>query len=161
MPIYATPTLLARWITGDPEATAEQGPANAGVLLRSASSTVRKATRRKVYDTDEYDLPTKPAYLLAMQEATCAVAATLAELKINPNAGGAGLGAVVQSKGLGSASVTYANSADREALRTQLAQGGITQEAYDILLNAGMITNDIDTSQSARGVWAAGPWPVS
>ncbi|APD18540.1 hypothetical protein SEA_PICARD_9 [Streptomyces phage Picard] len=63
--VYATPDQLAAW-TGTP------APADAERLLARASSDVDAALMCAVYDTTADGMPTDPAVVQALADATCA-----------------------------------------------------------------------------------------
>jgi hypothetical protein len=63
--VYATATELAAY-TGQP------APADAERLLDRASQDVDDALRTAVYSTDSAGMPTDPAIIAALSEATCA-----------------------------------------------------------------------------------------
>ena len=124
--VYAEPSDLVAW-------TGQEAPANAEVLLRSASILVRQVTRSAVYATDADGLPTDAATAGAMLSATCAHAAALAGAGVDPLAAGTDAG--VASTSIGSASISFEASglSARAALRTQLCP-----EAQAILDAAGL-----------------------
>ncbi|WP_406014328.1 hypothetical protein OG520_22155 [Streptomyces sp. NBC_00984] len=63
--VYATPEQLAEY-TGQP------APADAARLLTRASEDVDDALLTAVYDTDADGMPTEPAIVAALANATCA-----------------------------------------------------------------------------------------
>lgn len=125
--VYAEPSDLVAW-------TGQEAPANAEVLLRSASILVRQVTRSAVYATDADGLSTDAATAGAMLSATCAHAAALAGAGVDPLAAGTDAG--VSSTSIGSASISFEASglSARAALRTQLCP-----EAQAILDAAGLV----------------------
>ena len=154
MLIYATATELARWITGNPNSDAAEGPANATVLLRFASLVVREATKRAYYRVDEDGFATDPATLQAFSDATCSLAGTYAALKIDPASGPAAVSQAVQSKSLGPASVTYAVDPSSATAKSDLLQGRLSTESFLILQQAGLISALVGTSHPVNlGSW--------
>lgn len=108
MLLYATPDDLAAW-TGAP------APADADRLLRSASGLVREATLCDIYKTDPDGYPLVASVRQAFTDATCAQASFWSDLGIKPWLGPAGVRPVAQSKGLGSASLSYSLPAETTA----------------------------------------------
>lgn len=137
MLIYATPTDLAA-------APWSSTPTNAAALLRAASGLVTAAARGAVYAVDETGMPTAPPAAAAFRDAVCSQAVTWATLGIDPAAAGieTGAGRVVASKGLGSASVSYAG-ADATAARRTLVATSLTAEALGILDAAGLLNRTV------------------
>lgn len=161
MRVYATPAELAQWITGNPEATAEQAPSNALSHLRSASLVVARVTSRDVYRTDPDGYPTDTALREAFREATCSLASTYSSLGLEVQNGAAGLSPAIVERALGSARIRFAESDSREDARTALASGtAITHEAWQILRGAGLASAAVH-SDLAPVTIARGPWPVS
>lgn len=162
MLIYATKLDLARYVTGNPAAVESEAPADALKQLQSASILVRRATANAVYAVDSEGLPTKPSVVGAMRDATCAMAAVFSALSLDVGVGAAGLKPSVSSKSLGSASVTYMNSAAKESAREELASGAVlNSEAYALLRSAGLMNAASSTDYGSGAAWSAGPWPVS
>lgn len=129
MLIYATSAELTTW--------GVTPPANAAALLRSASILVHRDTMTAIYDIDTAtSLPTDPALVAALRDATCSQVATWVALAIDPAKGAAGAGKVVSAKSIGSASITYAASAAAQALAD--ATRDLSQEAWLILAQAGL-----------------------
>lgn len=107
----ASPDDLATWTGGT-------APANAAALLRSCSALVLDATEGAYYDVDDATgLATDTQILEAMRDATCIQAAAWDALKIDPATGGVLVSNVKQSKKIGSASITYADTAAAAAAR--------------------------------------------
>lgn len=128
--VYADAADLTSW-------TGTAAPSNAGALLRSASILIRRATRSAVYAVDGDGLPTDTAVSAAMRDAACSHAAALSAAGVDPLAAGTEAGAVASSS-IGSASVTFADSAGAAAARTALSVG-LCREALSILSAAGLI----------------------
>ena len=127
--VYAEPSDLVAW-------TGQEAPANAEVLLRSASILVRQVTRSAAYATDTDGLPTDAATAGAMLSATCAHAAALAGAGVDPLAAGTEAG--VSSTSIGSASVTTLGYLGAEAAKLRLATQ-LCPEAQAILDAAGLV----------------------
>jgi len=160
--IYATKGQMAIWMTGNPNADASAAPANAEVLLRSASMLVREATNRATYKVvDATGLPVAADLLAAFADATCSLATAYSKLGIDPLSGSAGFDREISSKALGAAQVAYATDNERNISRARLADGRtLNMECYLILKQAGLISLAV-TSDRFLDVWAPGPWPVS
>lgn len=148
MPTYATPTDLARWITGRDDATDADAPSNAARLLRYASGLVRRATAGDVYATDELGLPTAPLIRLAFLEATCTQAEQWSTNGIDPTKGVAQLPRIVMSKGADGRSVTYGDSGGRAALEEMASGTMLGDQAGQILSSAGLRGNRVQASPS-------------
>lgn len=130
MLIYASSTDLAAW-------TGTAAPANAAGLLRSASLAVREGTELCFYATDTTGMPTDATVLQAFNDATCAQAAWLAAVDVDPNRGGVLEEGVESSAGIASARITYAD-APAAAEAKQRALTGLCPDAQRILRNAGL-----------------------
>jgi hypothetical protein len=114
----AQPEDLAEW-------TQTAAPANAAVLLRSATSLVLEATRQAYYPVDPLTgLSTDAQIGQALKDATCVQAAAWAALGYDPLTGGVVTSKVASSKKIGTASVQFADSqiaaASRAAAATEL-----------------------------------------
>jgi hypothetical protein len=139
--VYADSADLTAW-------TGTAAPSNATVLLRSASLLVRRATRSAVYAVDGTGLPADTSVSGAMRDATCAHAAALAAAGVDPLAAGTEAGAVSASS-IGSASVTFADSAAAAAARARLSDRLVPEAlavlaAADLLSGAPVATRDGD-----------------
>lgn len=160
-PIYATPDELAKYITGDPGATAGANAALYTLRIRSASRLVTKATETATYSTDGDLLPTDTLKRDAMREATCEHASAWITSGIDPAAGTAQLSRVVESKSLsgpgGTASVKYASDAGASH-RTLLAEGQeLVPAAWDILAAQGLVTPRVSvTGSGGRDTYLVG-----
>lgn len=163
MTIYATPSQLANYMTGreldDITPTLPVPVANAGLLLRRASSLVATAIRGALYRVDADDFPIAVSYRRALAEAVCAQAAAWSVNDIDPTAGRSGSRATVASKSLGGASVQYASyAADAEA-RSDLASGDVLiSEAIRLLELAGLISNGVQSTRGSADVFPQ-QWP--
>lgn len=152
--VYATPEQLANYIAGrdldaaDPPAA----PADAGVLLRQASTLVAEVIRAAVYDVDVDGYPTDTEKRAALAEATCVQSAAWSTNGVNPIAGRAGVKPSVASKALGGASVQYASYAADAQARSDLASGDVLiAAAWRVLDNAGMISSSVQSTR--QGSW--------
>ena len=142
MIVHATEAQLATW-------TGTAAPANAAVLLRSASLLVDRALIGAIYSTDTTGVATDATVLQALADATCAQAATWATLGIDPTGGpaGASSGQVV-AKTIGSARIEYdRSSTGRSTAGSARADAAVTltDEALQILANAGLLTTRVWT----------------
>lgn len=132
MLIYATTAELTTW--------GVIPPTNAAALLRSASILVHRATMTAVYDVDTVtSLPTDPALVEALRDATCSQVATWLALAIDPAKGAADGGKTVAAKSLGSGSIQYAVYAATAQARADAATS-LCQEALLILAQAGLVS---------------------
>lgn len=114
-PTLAAPSDLAAW-------TALTAPANAMVLLRSASTLVLEATEGAYYANDPLTgLATNALQKQALNDATCIQAAAWAVIGYNPLAGGTITAVVKRSKKIGSASFDVAGA--ELAAQSQAAAG--------------------------------------
>jgi hypothetical protein len=133
--IYAASADLAEWLslTGTPM------PDYPGGFLRTASMAVTEAMETGFYAVDSTGLPTDAKTLQAFKDATCAQAAALIALEIDPAAGGILQGGQVeQAVQLLSARVQFADSAAAvEGLQQIL--GGIVPESARCLKQAGLV----------------------
>ena len=131
MLVYATPEdLVPDW--------AAIAPANAAVLLRFASTLVRRATLTAWYTVDTTGAPTDLTVVEAMRDATCSQVATWIALSIDPAKGAADGGKTVAAKSIGSASVQYSTYASTVEARARAATQ-LSQDALLILADAGLI----------------------
>lgn len=132
MPAYATTDDLAEWIDGDL-------PDNAKAILRTAAYAVREATSTAYYSADQNTgLPLDVTTAAAFRDATCAQAAALIALGIDPLAGGGTEASVERSVGIGSARIEYADANDAAQARAQLL-GGLCQEASRIIRQSNIV----------------------
>lgn len=138
MLVYADTTDLATepWSITDP-------PANVGRLLASASRLVGHAIRAAVYATDDTGMPTDQAVRDAVRDATCSQVTTWVSLGIDPAQAGIDTTKVVQSKSIGSGSVTY-DTAGASSVTAMQQRGRLstrlTDEAASILADAGLLS---------------------
>lgn len=140
---YGTPDELAAWV--DPDSTAPEPVPLATPLLRAASQTVLDCTATATYRTDADGKATDPATLKALTEATLEQASVLHLNGIDPRKGIGASSRRVASKSLSGASVSYVADARLDRFKTDLAGGGISQSAWLILRNAGLITAKVQT----------------
>ncbi|PSK95774.1 hypothetical protein CLV30_12826 [Haloactinopolyspora alba] len=114
-------------------------PANVAALLRSASLLVRRKTRTAVYATDADGYPSDTGLRQAFTDATCAQAASWAAAGIDPTGGTAGAKqTAVTSKGIGSASLSYAGGAAAADARAR-ALDTLCPDAATVLVTAGVL----------------------
>lgn len=143
MIVHATEQQLADW-------TGTAAPANAALLLRSASLLVDRALVGAVYVTDDTGIATDADVLQALADATCAQAATWAALGIDPAGGQAGAtsGQVV-AKTIGTARIEYdrGSATGRSNAGNARADAAVTltADAVQILANAGLLTTRVWT----------------
>lgn len=118
----ASPTDLAAW-------TSTAAPANAVVLLRSATLLVQEATAQAYYDVDPLTgLATDAQTKKALNDATCIQAAAWAAISYDPLTGGVVVSNVKSSKKIGTASIVYADGAQAAQSRAD-AISGLVPEA--------------------------------
>ena len=129
MLIYATSAELTTWGVAP--------PTNATTLLRSASILVHRATMTAVYDIDDTGMPTDPALVEALSDATCSQVGTWVALSIDPAKGAADPKKAVVLKRIGSATIQY-DPAAAQALAA--AATWPSQEALLILAQAGLLS---------------------
>ena len=129
MRVYATEDDLTEWATEPID--------HADALLRAASSLVEDATITALYPTDEDGCPADTDTRDAFRDATCAQAATWAELGIDPRLGPAGATGkrTVTGKTLGKAALTY-SAPERSADDLAAAVTILTPQAVSILRGA-------------------------
>jgi len=141
--IYGTPEELARWI--DPDSETPDPVPNATILLRAATQSVLAATVGAVYRTED-DGKAKPGKSHdALRDATLEQASALSAANIDPRKGAGAVKPTKRSKGLGGATVTYATDSRTDRYAADLATGVLTQSAWTILSNAGLISTRIAT----------------
>lgn len=103
MLVYAT--------VGDYLDVDDNPPDNIDALLATASRLVRKATKSAIYDVDAAGKPSDVDVLAAFRDATVLHAKAMADAGItSPNAGAAGISALVTSASIVGASVSYAGA---------------------------------------------------
>lgn len=142
--IYGTPAELAAYI--DPDAESPTPPAKATALLRKASQLVLRFTRGATYSTDADGMPLDAKVLAALTEATLEQASAWAAHGIDPSKGAAGAPRQVSSKALNGAQASYVSDPTRDMALSKLWGGEeLTQAAWDILRNAGLISSSIST----------------
>lgn len=143
--IYATAAELATYM--DPDAEMPAAVPLATVLIRHASTLVVGATAGATYRTDVDGFATDERTAAALKEATLEQASAWAINDIDPRKGAAGLNPIVTTKSLGDAAVSYGQSAAIQEAIVALASGtSLTDRAYDILRNAGLISNRVGTT---------------
>ena len=130
----ASETELGNWIGGE-------APANAKVLVRSATTLVLDASAGAFYDVDTTTgLATDPIIAKALGEATLIQAAAWAAIKYNPLTGGVNTGGVKRSKKIGSASFEMAGT--EQAAESQAAAAKhLVPEACNKLRQHNLLMN--------------------
>ena len=98
--VYATTTDLANWLHGPP-------PAGARRMLARATLRVDELCKTAVYDVDANNLPTDPAVIAALRDATCAQVEWMVE---TGDLAGTAAPEQYQSVSIGSVSLTRAGS---------------------------------------------------
>ncbi|MEU6441351.1 hypothetical protein [Streptomyces sp. NPDC047046] len=120
--VYATPEQLAAW-------TGEAAPADAERLLARASEDVDDALLSALYATDAEGLPTDPAVVAALADATCAQV----EYQLATGDDGTGAGGRWGSVSIGPVSLSDPRDAPRAGGDLDLAP-----RAYRVLRRAGL-----------------------
>jgi hypothetical protein len=133
-PTLATPSDLATWMQNT-------APANAIVLLRSASTLVLEATQGSYYLVDPLTgLATDAGVLAAMNQATCIQAAAWGIIGYNPLAGGVVTTKVKTSTKIGSGAVTYSGG-DAVAASQAAVSDTLVPEALKVLQQNNLLGN--------------------
>lgn len=135
--IYATPAELATW-TGTP------APVNAPVMLREASGLVVDAIICDLYEATSTGLPTNPAYVDALRDATCAQVEHWIAAEIDPLKGAGGQAPRMTVSAIDGASVsfdTYLTAPDRLNSAKYLAGS-----SWRILRRAGLGSSWVSSS---------------
>lgn len=139
MIVHATPADLAA-------APWSVTPVNAAALLRAAARMVDAALLTAVYPVDADGRATGTGVLEVLRDATCAQAATWAALGIDPAAGAATDAgpAVVASKGIGSASISYERTGAQIAAQARAqAATSLAPEAWHILASSELLAGRV------------------
>jgi hypothetical protein len=133
--MLAQPADLTAWIGST--------PANAAVLLRSASSLVLEATKGAYYAVDATTgLATDTAVAKVLKDATCIQAAAWDAIKYNPLTGGVVTAAVVSQKSIGSANLTYADAGSAATSRAA-AVTGLVPDAFRKLAQNNLLSTNV------------------
>lgn len=149
MPLYATPDELAVYMHPDTEDP--QPPADATVLLRTASGLVASAIASARYATDGDDLPTDPRKRDAVRDATMEQASAWAIHGLDPRKGAAQVERRVSSKSIGPASWSYESGSAADAAMDALASGErLTSAALGILDAAGLLSGRLTVSRAVE-----------
>lgn len=123
--------------------------ADADARLADASGTIRYWTKTALYDVgDDGFTPTHNKTADAFHDATILQAAACYRAGLKPGDSGATNSGAIQSKTLGSRSVTYAANASADAAKTALADGALAPQAASILSSAGLLTSRVFTGGS-------------
>jgi hypothetical protein len=127
---YATSADLATW-------TGTAAPTNVVPLLRSASIVIRDATLFAFYAVDGTGTPTDATTLQAFKDATCAQAAAMIALGIDPLAGGVYESSIESLVRIGSGEIRYGDDAVAAAAKER-ALASMVPEAKLLLQQAGI-----------------------
>lgn len=138
---FVVPSMLAQ--PSDLAAyTGTTAPANATVLLRSATSLVLEATRQAYYAVDPTTgLATDTQIFDALTQATCIQAAAWSALGYDPLTGGVITTTVVQSTKAGGTSDTFADASLAAAARGAAITGLVPDAERVLELNNLLIPN--------------------
>lgn len=99
-------------------------PTNAGALLHGVTPLVLDVTSGAQYDTDpDTGLATDTAIAKALADATCLQALAWTKLGIDPDTGGVITAGVKTGKGIGTARMSYADTAEAAAARSAAVYG--------------------------------------
>lgn len=132
---YAQPSDLAAY-------TGAAAPANATMLLRSATNLVLDATNQAYYAVDlTTGLPTDAQILAALQKATVIQAAAWAAINYDPLTGGVHTPSVIQSTKAGSASDTFADGNMAAQARADAIKGLVPEAERVLRYNNLLIPN--------------------
>ncbi len=139
---FVVPSMLAQPSDLAAYTGADAPPANASILLRSASTLVLDATSQAYYTVDPTTgLATDSQIATALLTATCIQAAAWAAIGYDPTTGGVQTASVVQSSKAGGASDTFAD-ANIAAQARQAAINGLVPDAVRVLrLNNLLLPN--------------------
>lgn len=150
MTLYATPEQLAHYM--DPDADPVPAPpANATVLLRTASRLVDEATVGAVYGTDSLGVATSASVRLALAEAAMEQASAWVFANVDPRKGVEQLPRQVASKSANGVSVSYVAYAAADDERRAFASGTkLTFSAWTILEAAGLTRPTITSSRAGH-----------
>lgn len=138
--------------------------ADADARLADASGTIRYWTKTAFYSVNADGFtPTVQGIADAFHDATILQAAAAYRAGIKPGddqASGASTKAI-QSKTLGSRSVTYAADANAEAAKSALLGGALSPAAAAVLSGAGLLTSTVYTGGAADYDVLARRWVVA
>ena len=138
---FVVPDMLAQ--PADLTAWAGVSPANATVLLRSATSLVLDATKGAYYAVDTLTgLATDPVVAKVLNDTTCIQAAAWDAIKYNPLTGGVVTAAVVEEKAIGSARLKYADAGLAAASRAQ-AVAALVPDALRKLAQNNLLPSNV------------------
>ena len=131
---FVVPDMLAQ--PADLTAWAGSTPANAAVLLRSATALVLAATKGAYYAVDATTgLATDTAVAKVLKDATCIQAAAWDAIKYNPLTGGVLTASVVEEKAIGSAKIKYADASAAGTARSQAVTGLVPDAVLKLAQN--------------------------
>lgn len=115
-------------------------PSNGDALLHAVTPLVLDAASDAWYDVDPTTgLAVSPMIADALADATCMQALAWAKLNIDPDTGGVITAGIRTGKGIGSARVSYADTADAAAARAA-AVTGLVPAAVSRLRQVNLIT---------------------
>ncbi len=138
---------------------------DADARLADASGTIRYWTKTAFYAVgDNGYTPTDQALADAFHDAAILQAAAAYRAGIKPGddqASGAGSAGKIQSKTLGSRSVTYAVDANAEEAKSALLGGALTPAAAAVLSGAGLLTSTVYTGGAADYDILARRWVIA
>jgi hypothetical protein len=134
-PTYAVPADLAEY-------TQSAAPANATILLRSATTLVLDATNQAYYSVDlTTGLPTDAQILAALKQATVIQAAAWAAIGYDPLTGGVQTSTVLQSSKAGGSSDTFADAQFAAQARADAIKGLVPEAERVLRYNNLLIPN--------------------
>ena len=114
---------------------------DADARLAEASGDLRYWTKSAIYDTESADgwTPSDTRTKNAFHDAAILQAAAKYRAGLKPGDTGAVASGAIQSKTLGSRSVTFAANATADAQKTELANGALAPAAAQVLGAAGLL----------------------
>lgn len=130
--------------------------------LQQASGQIRDWTKTAFYAVaDDGFTPSEQVLADAMHDAAILQAAALYRAGIAPGDTGASSPQAIQSKTLGSRSVTYATNAPAESARAALLEGRLCPEATAVLRSRGLISSSVYTGGYAGYDILARQWVIA
>lgn len=114
---------------------------DADARLQEASGDLGLWTKSAIYATDPADgwTPTNTKIKNAFHDAAILQAAAKYRAGLKPGDNGGTVAGTIQSKSLGSRSVTYAANASADAAKVELANGALAPGAAQVLGAAGLL----------------------
>jgi len=119
--------------------------ANGQALIERASGVIREWTKTAFYSTTAEGTPSDQRVADAFHDAAILQAAAYYRAGIEPGDTAAVATPEIQSRTLGSRSVTYAVNASATERRTALLDGSLSPEAASVLSSAGLLSTSIHT----------------